>query len=93
MSWESSLLYNKERWASIKSFIFLKVLIQFIFKNNKFKFKTKWLNKKKTQQISQFIYKYYYIANNEDTINKKILLNHYIYQYKNKYILLIVYLK
>lgn len=93
MFWESSLLYNKERWASIKSFIFLKVLIQFIFKNNKFKFKTKWLNNKKINQISQFVYKYYYVNNAEQQINKKILLNHYIYQYKNKYILLVVYLR
>ncbi len=93
MSWESTLLYNKERWASIKSFIFLKILIQFIFKNTKFKFKTKWLNIKKLQQISQFTYKYYYSESSESSINKKILLNHYIYQYKNKYILLVVYLK
>lgn len=92
MSWESTLLYNKERWASIKSFIFLKVLIQFIFKNNKFRFKTKWYNNKDSK-ISQFLYKYYYVNNFEKITNKKILLNHYIYQRKNKYILLIVYLK
>lgn len=92
MTWESTLLFNKERWASIKSFIFLKILIQFIFKNNKFKFKTKWINNKQAAVISQYIFKYYY-NNNETTVNKKILLNHYIYQFKNKYVLLVVYLR
>lgn len=92
MSWESSLLFNKERWLSIKAFIFLKVLLQFIFKNTTFKFKTKWLKPIKSNNVTQFFYKTYenFLGNN---LSLKIFLNHYIYQHNNKYTLLVVYLK
>lgn len=90
MSWESTLLYNKERWLSIKSFIFLKVFIQFIFNNITFKFKTKWVNLNFKKTYSQFIYKNYFCVL-DNSLLTKTFLNHYIYQRNNKYILLAVY--
>ena len=89
MSWESTLLFNKERWLSIKSFIFLKVFIQFIFSNTSFKFKTKWVSMSTKKTYSQFTYKTYYCFL-EPTKLTKTFLNHYIYQYNNKYILLAI---
>lgn len=91
MSWESTLLYNKERWLSIKSFIFLKLLLQYIFKNNYFRFKTKWLINK-NNNISQFIYKKIYFTNNNNIENSlNLFFNHYIYQLNNKYIITAIY--
>lgn len=92
MFWESTLLYNNERWLSIKSFIFLKILLQYIFKNNYFRFKTKWiLNKNKI--TSQFVYKkIYFKYENNSKVNSNLFFNHYIYQLNNKYILAVIYI-
>jgi hypothetical protein len=90
MCWESSLLYNKERWLSIKSFIFLKLLIQYMFKNSHFRFKTKWIKSNKLIN-SQYIYKnLYFLYNNTDNIN--LFYNNYIYQKDNKYSIVTVFL-
>ncbi len=88
MFWESTLLYNKERWLSIKSFIFLKILIQYIFKNNYFNFKTKWVN---NINNSRFIYKKIKFTYNNNS-NSNTFVNHYIYQLNNKYIITAIYL-
>jgi hypothetical protein len=102
MIWESSILYNTERWAGLKFLIFFRLLINHIFFFQYFSFKKKWKISKKLyfKKISKkFLVKTFkkkklrklFFKKSQSNSSKFKLLCNYIYQYNNNYYSLILY--
>lgn len=98
MFWESGLLYEKERWASPKLFLVHKLLTKYFFHKFFKKIKIVWLKKNNIRSIRGFSFyqsktnKFKSRNYNRDTQYKNTLLGHYIYNSKNCYTTLIVYM-
>lgn len=96
MSWESSLYYNTEQWASPKLFILHKLFARCLFKNFFSYKRSHWLNCRLSKKPiwfkhSRMILYSRFKENIQNTSSKFRILNTYIYYYDNKYSTIVIY--
>lgn len=86
MSWESQLLYTKERWANTKLLIFFRLFSYKSLRKHDIKFLKIW-KKKKINKLNFTIKNY---VGGSDPV-RNIIFNNYIHHFKNKYTSLVIY--
>lgn len=92
MNWESSLNYNEERWAGVKTYLLVKLLCRYMFRYH-FRYKKHVWVKNNTCLMSNFFKQNKLKLRCIELLKKKhkALLGHYIYQHNNNYITLVVF--
>lgn len=86
MSWESQLLYTKERWVNTKLLIFFRLFSYKALRKHEIKFLRIW-KKKKVHKLN-FTEKNYKKIN---TPTRNIIFNNYIHHFKDKYTSIVIY--
>ena len=93
MNWESSLNYNEERWAGVKTYLVVKLLCKYMFRYH-FKYKKHiWTKNSNICLMSNFFKQNKLKLKYIELLKKKhkALLGHYIYQHGNSYINFVVF--